>query len=106
MCFDVNCSCVDAKKDTCTSMSTSTDKNATLTTGDTSLKCMIFNRRINKAKNEIEQTTQCTHTEYVKDNNGSLSNEALTKTKGMPGSFMIGQIFKGWLNVNMCLKKV
>lgn len=94
MCFDVNCSCVDAKKDTCTSMSTSTDKNATLTTGDTSLKCMIFNRRINEAKKD------------VKDNNGSLSNEALTKTKGMPGSFMIGQIFKGWLNVNMCLKKV
>lgn len=91
MCFDVNCSCNDANKDTCTSMSTTTDENTTLRTGDTSLHCMIFNRRIIEAKNEVEKrtTTQYTQTENVKDNNNSFTNQAFTKKRGMLCRFHI-----------------
>lgn len=53
MCFDINCSCVDAKKDTCTSVNISKDKS--LKTGDTCLHCMILNQRINVAKNKREK---------------------------------------------------
>lgn len=97
MCFDVNCSCVDGKKDTCTSLSNSTDKNSTnsadknstLKPSYSSLNCMIFNRRINDAKNELEKTTQYSQTEDVKD--VSLpTNNTLKKMTGMPRRFLIG----------------
>lgn len=90
MCFDINCSCVEAKKDTCTSLSNSTDKNNTLRTSDTSLNCMIFNRRINEANHELEKTTQDIQTDDVKDDVVSPPNEALTEMRGMPRRFMIG----------------
>lgn len=48
MCFDVKCSCVDAKKDTCS-------LNTRLRTGETTLNCMIFNTRINETKNGQEK---------------------------------------------------
>lgn len=50
-CFDVNCLCVDAKKDTRTSLNTTTDKTNGLRTGDKSLQCMIHN----EAKNELQK---------------------------------------------------
>lgn len=54
MCFDVKCSCVDAKKDTC-SLNTTADGNTRLRTGETTLNCMIFNTRINETKNGQEK---------------------------------------------------
>lgn len=59
-CFDVTCSCVDAEKDTRTSLNTTSDKNTRLRTGHTSLHCMILNPRINGAKKKLEKqnTTQ------------------------------------------------
>lgn len=97
MCFDVNCSCVDGKKDTCTSLSNSTDKNSTnsadknstLKTSYSSLNCMIFNRRINEAKNELGKTTQYSQAEDVK--HVSLpTNKTLKEMTGMPRRFLIG----------------
>lgn len=81
ICFDVNCSCANPKKDSCTS----TDRNETLTTSDVSLSCMIFNRRINEGN--IERNT--TQTEDVKNDNVSCANEAFTQKGGMP-RFIIG----------------
>lgn len=45
VCFDVNCSCVNA----------TTNINPDLRLGDTSLHCKILNTRMNEAKNELEK---------------------------------------------------
>lgn len=82
ICFDVSCSCEYAKKDT------STGRNNTLTTSDSSLSCVIFNRRINEANNELENRNT-PQTEGVKDDNVSFANEAFTQKRGMP-RFMKG----------------
>nr|XP_034308258.1 uncharacterized protein LOC117683264 [Crassostrea gigas]XP_034308259.1 uncharacterized protein LOC117683264 [Crassostrea gigas] len=63
MCFDVKCSCVDAKKDTC-SLNTTADGNTRLRTGETTLNCMIFNTRINETKNGQEKQNDVQKREY------------------------------------------
>lgn len=54
MCLDITCSCVDAGKDTCTSLNTSTDESTRLRTSDACPYCMLLNPRINVAKNKLE----------------------------------------------------
>lgn len=68
MCFDIDCSCVDAEKDTCIS----TDKSTRLRTGDTCLNCIILNPRINVAKNKLEKqnVTQQSTTMDIKEGRG------------------------------------
>lgn len=51
MCYDVNCACVGAKKETFTSLNTTTEKNTNLNPSDAPLICTIFNTRINETKN-------------------------------------------------------
>lgn len=55
MCFDITCSCVDAGKDTCTSLNTSTDRSTRLRTSDACPYCMLLNPRINVEKNKLEK---------------------------------------------------
>lgn len=52
-CFDVNCSCVDAKE--ATSLSSTSNKITRLGTVYESFHCMILNTRINGTKNELEK---------------------------------------------------
>lgn len=72
MCFDITCSCVDAGKDTCTSLNTSTDRSTRLRTSDACPYCMLLNPRINVEKNKLEEqnVTQKSTTMNIKEGRG------------------------------------
>lgn len=55
MCFDINCLCVEVKKDICIFLSNFIDKNNILRISDMFFNCMIFNRRINEVNYELEK---------------------------------------------------
>lgn len=83
MCFDVNCSCVDANK--ATFWKTSANKTAPPRNSDTSLYCMVLRTKINEAKNEPEKQNinQCKQTKDVQDDYVSFSNVTMEQMRGI-----------------------
>lgn len=86
MCFDVNCSCVDANK--ATLCKTSANKTAPPRNSDTSLYCMGLRTKITETKNELEEQNinQCKQTEDVQDDDvffSNVTNELYTQMRGI-----------------------